>query len=233
MHRALRGTTLSSRGNSTNRHGTERIGPGFSVYGDALITHQNSIFIDPENCGSSVGYYITTSEYKPKDKPEEYSLSSTVVLTDCSHKIDWGFGKVTLAQNPWLSEFCTQHPDHTVYLEVVPTQKGYTYGCTGDETKVFVFDVLRPDGTWVDKRDLYGLDPLGLGQHLVPLLNGHCKTFNLDETKALVEGPSTVPGAKHIREGIVIASATERTVRGLGRAQLKIKSMEFMEKENK
>lgn len=137
-----------------------------------------------------------------------------------------------LAQHPWLSEFCTQNPDHTVYLEVTPTQKGYTYGCAGDETKVFVFDVLRPDGTWIDKRDLYGLDPLGLGQHLVPYLNGHSRTFSLYEIKALVEGPSTVPGAKHIREGIVISSAQERIVRGLGRAQLKIKSMKFLEKEN-
>jgi RNA ligase (TIGR02306 family) len=136
-----------------------------------------------------------------------------------------------LAQHPWLSEFCTQHPDHTVYLEVVPTQKGYTYGCTGDETKVFVFDVLKPDGTWVNKIDLYGMDPLGLGQHLVPLLNGHCKAFSLDEIKTLVEGPSTVPGAKHIREGIVISSATERTIRGLGRAQLKLKSNAFLAKE--
>jgi hypothetical protein len=53
----------------------------------------------------------------------------------------------------------------------------------------------------------------------------------MDEIKALVEGPSTVPNAKHIREGIVISSATERTVRGLGRAQLKLKSNAFLAKE--
>ena len=138
-----------------------------------------------------------------------------------------------LAQSPWLEAFCKEHPDHTVYAEVVPTQKGYLYGTSGDETKVFVFDVLRPDGSWVDKRDLYGMDPVGLGQHLVPLLNGHCKYFNIDNIKALIEGASTVSGAKNIREGIVISSATERTVRGLGRAQLKLKSMAFLEKEGK
>lgn len=137
-----------------------------------------------------------------------------------------------LAQNAWLTEFCIQFPNHTVYGEVVPTQKGYAYGCTEDQTKVLAFDVLRPDGTWVDKRDLYGIDPLTLGQHLVPLLNGHCKVFNMDEIKALVEGKSAVDG-KTLREGIVISSATERTVRGLGRAQLKLKSMAFMEKEGK
>ena len=53
---------------------------------------QNSVFIDPENCGSSVGYYITVSEYERKDKPIEYSTSATVVFANCSHKIDWSFG---------------------------------------------------------------------------------------------------------------------------------------------
>jgi hypothetical protein len=57
-----------------------------------FLKQQNSVFIDPENCGSSVGYYITISEYTPKDKPVEYSLSSTVALADCSHKINWNFG---------------------------------------------------------------------------------------------------------------------------------------------
>lgn len=56
-----------------------------------MLTVQNSVFIDPESCGSSVGYYITTEEYTPKDKPTSYSMSATVVLADCNHKIDWGF----------------------------------------------------------------------------------------------------------------------------------------------
>jgi hypothetical protein len=55
------------------------------------LPQQNSVFIDPENCGSSLGYYITINEYKPKDKPTVFSMSSNVVLSDCNHKIDWGF----------------------------------------------------------------------------------------------------------------------------------------------
>lgn len=57
-----------------------------------MINQQNHVFIDSENCGSSVGYYINIDEYKPKDRPVEYSVASTVVFTDCSHKIDWVFG---------------------------------------------------------------------------------------------------------------------------------------------
>lgn len=64
---------------------------------------QNSVFIDPESCGSSVGYYLYSSEYTPaKGGPTEYSISGTVVLADCSHKIDWSFvegdvGKINAA----------------------------------------------------------------------------------------------------------------------------------------
>jgi hypothetical protein len=55
------------------------------------MIQQNNVFIDPESCGSSVGYYITIGEYNRKDKPTEHTMSSNVVLADCSHKIDWGF----------------------------------------------------------------------------------------------------------------------------------------------
>jgi hypothetical protein len=56
-----------------------------------MRAQQNSVFIDPGNSGSSVGYYINIHEYTPKDKPIVYSIGATVVLADCSHKIDWGF----------------------------------------------------------------------------------------------------------------------------------------------
>ena len=51
--------------------------------------------------------------------------------------------------------------------------------------------------------------------------------------RALAEGKSLVEGAKNIREGVVVSAMEERIVRGVGRPQLKLKSMAFMEKENK
>jgi hypothetical protein len=56
-----------------------------------MIKQQNNVFIDTENCGSSVGYYIHINEYVPKDKLTQYSVVATVVLADCNHKIDWTF----------------------------------------------------------------------------------------------------------------------------------------------
>jgi hypothetical protein len=59
------------------------------------VVRQNSVFIDPENCGSSVGYHIVISNYeRTKDNKTAvtYNLSGTVTLADCNHKIDWDFG---------------------------------------------------------------------------------------------------------------------------------------------
>jgi hypothetical protein len=57
-----------------------------------LIKYQNHVYISPEDCGSGVGYHITTSEWKDqKTGKTEYSLSASVKLSDCNRMIDWDF----------------------------------------------------------------------------------------------------------------------------------------------
>jgi hypothetical protein len=129
-------------------------------------------------------------------------------------------------KNPWIEAFCQSWPKCTLRGEVTPTQMGYPYGNTPEE-QFWAFDVQRPDGTYLDKKDLYGETGI---MKLVPVV--YSGPYDAAKLKALAEGKSLVQDAKHIREGIVISSATERTVRGLGRAQLKLKSMKFLEKEN-
>ncbi len=60
-----------------------------------LVQHKN-VYIDPENCGSTVGYRLHIEEYTPKDKKTEHSLSATVTLADCNHMIDWDFSPGSL-----------------------------------------------------------------------------------------------------------------------------------------
>lgn len=57
---------------------------------------QNHIFIDPPNCGSSVGYrmYVESREVNagpPSAVYTTHSLEATVTLTDCNRLIDWSF----------------------------------------------------------------------------------------------------------------------------------------------
>jgi tRNA-binding EMAP/Myf-like protein len=136
-------------------------------------------------------------------------------------------------KNPWIEEFCRANPKHTLRGEVTPTQPGYQYGNTPEE-QFFAFDVQLPDGSYVDKVAMYR-DPVYISNgaavfKTVPVV--YAGPYNAAKLKARAEGKSLVQDANHIREGIVISSATERTVRGVGRAQLKLKSMKFLEKEN-
>jgi RNA ligase (TIGR02306 family) len=127
---------------------------------------------------------------------------------------------------PWIEQFCRDYPKHTLRGEVTPTQTGYQYGATPEE-QFFAFDVQKPDGSYIDKQ----LTMRGPIQKMVPIV--YRGPYDAAMIKAMAEGKSLADGAKHIREGIVIASATERQVRGVGRAQLKLKSMAFMEREGK
>jgi tRNA-binding EMAP/Myf-like protein len=140
-----------------------------------------------------------------------------------------------LAQHPWITEWCQAHPSYTLYGEVVPTQGGFNYGCTGDETKFFVFGIRSPQGEWVksstpDITDSLADDTEVLRNWAPVVLEG---PYDPEVYKAAADGQSLVPGANHIREGIVILPAVEREARNLGRVQLKIVSNKFLEKDSK
>jgi hypothetical protein len=138
---------------------------------------------------------------------------------------------------PWIEEFCRAWPNYVLRGEVTPTQKGYPYGPDyGDKTEkqLFVFDVQKPDGTYMPKSHLfYSIEMMLRVPQTVPIL--YKGPYNAEKIKELAEGNSAAYGAKHIREGIVVSSLEneDRVVRGVGRPQLKLKSMAFLAKETK
>ena len=67
---------------------------------------------------------------------------------------------------------------------------------------------------------------MNLKEHWVPVL--YIGPFNWDVISKLVEGQTAVPGAKGIREGIVIRPLKERHVRSLCRLILKVVSNQFI-----
>jgi hypothetical protein len=134
-----------------------------------------------------------------------------------------------LKENPWIEEWCRKNEGCVLWGEVCPTQGSFDYG--SKKPQFFVFDVRKPDGTWAEISEEYFASESILNNHRVPVL--YVGPFNLEKIKTLVDGPSLVPGAKHIREGVVIRSVPERHVRGVGRAQLKIVSNAFLAKDSK
>jgi hypothetical protein len=93
-----------------------------------------------------------------------------------------------------------------------------------------LFDVRNPAGQWLDADDiLYLTFPQSID--MVPLLyhGGYDKAL----IDILVDGSTTVKGASHIREGIVIKTTKTDYRRGVGRAQLKLVSNAFLDKDGK
>jgi hypothetical protein len=72
---------------------------------------------------------------------------------------------------------------------------------------------------------------MSLKEHWVPVL--YTGPFDWSVIRPLIDGQTTVPGAKGIREGVVIRPVKERHVRGLGRLILKCVSNAYLEKDGK
>lgn len=140
-----------------------------------------------------------------------------------------------LKDNPWIEQWCRANEGYALYGEVTPTQsnKGFVWDYGKKSAQFFVFDILTPEKTWFDKsrKDLQYLITDDLIVHTVPVL--YVGPFTEEKMLSLVDGPSQADGAKHIREGVVIKTPYERNVRGLGRAQLKVVSNQFLQKDSK
>lgn len=132
---------------------------------------------------------------------------------------------------PWIEEWCKAHEGYVLWGELTPTQGGFEYGTKN--VQFFPFDIRTPEGKWVDaSHENFAEMVTGpLLGHSVPIL--YQGPYKLEVIKQYVNGPSTVKGAKNIREGVVIKTALEKHKTGVGRCQMKIVSNAYLEKDNK
>lgn len=112
-----------------------------------------------------------------------------------------------------------------LYGEVYGPVQDMKYGTERGALKLAIFDVLDVERrVWLDfdvADDFVG----HLGLPWVPVLYRGPWS---EELRALAEGPSTVPDAGHVREGIVIRPVRERFHEGLGRVLLKLHGEGFL-----
>lgn len=204
-----------------NHHGfgTEQ-GPGFPVYDvEALKNFKNVlqpgelVHVTEKIHGSNARYVFIKGHMYVGSRTQWKAASSNCV---------W---RKALTQHPEIEEWCIANEGAVLYGEVVPTQgAGFNYGHTEGAVGFFAFDVLLPDGSW----DWPGNQGFGLN---VPVVRANVPYS--DELLKLADGSTLVPGAKHIREGVVIRALNQRHVRGLNRVQLKVVSNAFLEKDSK
>lgn len=122
-----------------------------------------------------------------------------------------------------LREYLKQHPGDVVYGEVYGQVQDLKYGVERG-VRVAVFDILR--GTeWLAPlvaREVGAILPW------VPTL--FVGPYEWRAIEALAEGPSTIPGAQHVREGCVFKPLHERAHPETGRVCLKLVGNGYLER---
>lgn len=125
-----------------------------------------------------------------------------------------------VTNHPSIERFCIDHPGWCLYGESFGYNKGFNYGVTDGKWKFAAFDILKPDGNWLDFPDFlekvrkYGIPHCPILHESIP--------FNFDQVVKFAEGNSLVEGANHIREGVVVHPIRERWDERLGRVKLKV-----------
>lgn len=114
---------------------------------------------------------------------------------------------------------------YAFYGEVYGPVQDMKYGTERGALKVAIFDVLDTRRrVWLDFNDARALAESAALPWVPVLYSGPWG----DELRALAEGPSTVPGANHVREGIVIRPIRERHHEGVGRVLLKLHGQGYL-----
>lgn len=132
-----------------------------------------------------------------------------------------------LIQNPWLEDWCREHPNIATYGEAYGQVQDLKYGTGRNEIRFAAFDILKA-GRWLGWDDAQNM---AVGLQWVPIL--YRGSFYERFTKELAEGDSSIPGAIHLREGVVVRPATERWSQEIGRVQLKLVSNRYLTKKKK
>jgi len=130
-----------------------------------------------------------------------------------------------LEENKWIEEFCRSFPGDVLYGEVFGNVQSLKYGAKPQDVFFRAFDVLR-NGEWLEYRDWTSCV---MESGRVPVV--YDGPFDFDALVKLSDGPSLIPGANHIREGIVVRPLPERRDDHLGRVHLKLVSNSYLEKE--
>ncbi len=122
-----------------------------------------------------------------------------------------------LKHTPALEAFCRANPGDVVYGEVYGWVQELRYGHTSGRFSFAAFDIFK-DGQYLNHEEARALAP---NIPWVPVVAGPIP-FDFDALCEMSDGISLVPGANHIREGIVVSPKNERFDDHIGRVKLKL-----------
>lgn len=132
---------------------------------------------------------------------------------------------IVIRCNPWIEEWCKTNEDKILCGEVFGNVPNMRYGVEAGNRGFRVFDVILRDRKFMDNADLATEFD---ASKLAPVIYvGPIEGCN---PKAMAEGQTTVPGANHVREGVVIKPAAEIWNPRIGRVALKCVGNGYLEK---
>lgn len=129
-----------------------------------------------------------------------------------------------LNQNIVLESWLRHNQNLGIYGEVFGQVQNLKYGSTDGRIFFAAFDIIKGD-QWLDFDEAH---EIGAPLPWVPLV--YRGPFNKDKILAFAEEGSSVVGANHHREGVVVKPVHERTERKIGRLQLKIVGNRYLSK---
>lgn len=130
---------------------------------------------------------------------------------------------------PVLQSWCYHHQNLVVYAEVFGQVQNLKYGARPGQIFIAVFDILTGDQPynqkWLNSDEAH---KIGAPLPWVPLV--YRGPFDKEKIIAMAEENSSIPGANHHREGVVIKPVQERFDGKIGRVQLKIVGNKYLNK---
>jgi len=128
-------------------------------------------------------------------------------------------------QNPWIPRWCFENQEQVLYGENFGWVGELKYGSKQGQLWFRAFDILN-GSEWMDA------EPFRAALHSdVRVPDFGIMPFDFEKLQKLADGPSLIPGANHMREGIVIKPLKERRHYKLGRVMVKMVSNAYLEKK--
>jgi RNA ligase (TIGR02306 family) len=128
-------------------------------------------------------------------------------------------------QNPWIPRWCFDNQEQVLYGENFGWVGELKYGSKQGQLWFRAFDILN-GSEWMDA------EPFRAALHSdVRVPDFGIMPFDFEKLQKLADGPSLIPGANHMREGIVIKPLKERRHYKLGRVMVKMVSNAYLEKK--
>lgn len=193
--------------------------PGEPVYVTEKLDGQN-------------GRFVATSNGNPivHEPIPDGAKSSVLVTLHAGSRTEWkkkegnsNWWRV-LEQNPWIERWLYDNQDSVLYGEVFGFVQPLRYGANPGQLFFRAFDIVQ--GTeYLDSDVFCAALPV---EHRVPSFG--VMPFDFEALQKLADGPSLIPGANHIREGIVVKPVKERQHYKLGRVMAKLVSNKYLEK---